>query len=61
MSRLNQDSRELSLRLEEMEKDRETLRQNVSQLEDIKRQHERAVEKLNKEVRSILYIHLYIC
>lgn len=61
MSRLNQDSRELSLRLEEMEKDRETLKQNVSQLEDIKRQHERAVEKLNKEVRSILYIHLYMC
>lgn len=60
MSRLNQDNRELGLRLEEMEKDRETLRQNVSQLEETKRQHERAVEKLNKDVREIIYI-LYLC
>ncbi|XP_028985679.1 cingulin isoform X2 [Betta splendens] len=52
-SRLSQEHRELSLRLEDTEKDRETLRQSVSQLEETRRQQERALEKLNKEYESL--------
>ncbi|MEQ2189235.1 hypothetical protein GOODEAATRI_023144, partial [Goodea atripinnis] len=50
-SRLSQEHRELGLRLESTERDRETLKQTISQLEDTKRQQEKAMEKLNKEVR----------
>uniref|UniRef100_A0A667YU73 Cingulin n=1 Tax=Myripristis murdjan TaxID=586833 RepID=A0A667YU73_9TELE len=50
-SRLVQEHRDLSLRLEDREKEKETLTQLNNQLEDTKRQHERALEKLNKEVR----------
>lgn len=50
-SRLSQEHRECNLRAEEAEKDKETLKQTVGQLEDTKRQQERALEKLNKEVR----------
>lgn len=39
------------LRLEDTEKDKETLKQTISQLEETKRQQERALEKLTKEVR----------
>lgn len=50
-SRLSQEHSELSLRLEDREKDKETLSQTVNQLEEVKRQQERALEKLSKEVR----------
>lgn len=50
-SRLSQEHRELNLRLEDTEKDKETLRQTINQLEETKQQQERALEKLNKEVR----------
>lgn len=50
-SRLSQEHRELSLRLEDTEKDKETLKQTISQLEETERQQGRALEKLNKEVR----------
>lgn len=49
-SRLSQEHHELSLRLEDTEKDKESLKQTVSQLEEAKRQQEKALEKLNKEV-----------
>ncbi|KAK5606741.1 hypothetical protein CRENBAI_016086 [Crenichthys baileyi] len=52
-SRLSQEHRELALRLESTERDRETLKQTISQLEDNKRQQEKAMEKLNKEHESL--------
>ncbi|XP_047455802.1 cingulin isoform X2 [Mugil cephalus] len=52
-SRLSQEHRELSLRLEDTEKDKESLKQTVSQLEEAKRQQEKALEKLNKEHESL--------
>ncbi|XP_035528998.1 LOW QUALITY PROTEIN: cingulin [Morone saxatilis] len=52
-SRLSQEHRELNLRLEDMEKDKETLKQTINQLEGIKRQQERALEKINKEYESL--------
>ncbi|XP_044065254.1 cingulin isoform X4 [Siniperca chuatsi] len=52
-SRLSQEHRELSLRLEDTEKDKETLKQTINQLEETKRQQERALEKLNKEYESL--------
>lgn len=51
-SKLNQEHRELSLRLEDTEKDKEALKQAINQLEEAKRQQERALEKLNKEVET---------
>lgn len=51
-SRLSQEHRELILRVEDAEKDKETLKQAFNQLEESKRQQERALEKLNKEVRK---------
>lgn len=51
-SRLSQEHRELSLLLENTEKDKQTLEQTTNQLEESKRQQERALEKLNKEVRG---------
>lgn len=50
-SRLSQEHRELSLRLEDTEKDKEELKQTINQLEETERQQERALEKLNKEVQ----------
>lgn len=50
-SRLSQEHREFNLRMENTEKDKETLKQTINQLEETKRQQERALEKLNKEVR----------
>lgn len=58
-SRLSQEHRELSQRLEDTEKDKEALKQTISQLEDTKRQQERALEKVNKDVRRI--DHFYTC
>ncbi|TMS11072.1 Cingulin [Larimichthys crocea] len=52
-SRLSQEHRELNLRLEDTEKDKETLRQTINQLEETKQQQERALEKLNKEYESL--------
>ncbi|XP_038567354.1 cingulin isoform X1 [Micropterus salmoides] len=52
-SRLSQEHSELSLRLEDTEKDKETLKQTISQLEETKRQQERALEKLNKDYESL--------
>lgn len=51
-SRLNQEHRELSLRLEDTEKDKDTLKQTITQLEESRRQQERALEKLDKEVKT---------
>ncbi|XP_070691517.1 cingulin isoform X2 [Pempheris klunzingeri] len=52
-SRMSQAHRELSLHLEDMEKEKETFKQTINQLEDNKRQQERALEKLNKEYESL--------
>uniref|UniRef100_A0A3Q4GCS3 Cingulin n=1 Tax=Neolamprologus brichardi TaxID=32507 RepID=A0A3Q4GCS3_NEOBR len=52
-SRLSQEHRELSQRLEDTEKDKEALKQTISQLEDTKQQQERALEKLNKDYDSL--------
>nr|XP_020462886.1 cingulin [Monopterus albus]XP_020462887.1 cingulin [Monopterus albus]XP_020462888.1 cingulin [Monopterus albus] len=52
-SRLSQENCELSLRLEDAEKDKEPLKQSISQLEDTKHQQERDLEKLNKEYESL--------
>ncbi|XP_041798472.1 cingulin isoform X2 [Chelmon rostratus] len=52
-SRLSQEQRELNLHLEDTEKDRETLKQTISQLEEAKQQQERALEKLNKGYESL--------
>ncbi|KAM4581168.1 cingulin isoform 3-T3 [Odontesthes bonariensis] len=52
-SRLSQEHRELSLRLEDSERDKDTLKQTICQLEETKRQQERALEKLNKECDSL--------
>lgn len=58
-SRLSQEHRELNLRLEDTEKDKETLRQTINQLEETKQQQERALEKLNKEVRRPSFFYFY--
>jgi len=50
-SRLSQEHWELLLRLENTEKEKETLKQSFIQLEELQQRQERALEKLNKEVR----------
>ncbi|XP_068591524.1 cingulin isoform X3 [Cebidichthys violaceus] len=52
-SRLSQEHRELILRVEDTEKEKETLKQTFNQLEETKLQQERALEKLNKEYESL--------
>ncbi|KAM3872928.1 cingulin [Diretmus argenteus] len=52
-SRLDQQHRQLSLHLENREKERDALTQINNQLEEVKRQQERALEKLNKEYESL--------
>ena len=49
---LGQEQRELSLRLEETERERDSLTLSNTQLEEARRQQEKALEKLNKEVRG---------
>lgn len=49
-SKVSQEHRELNQYLEDAEEDKETLRQTINQLEETKRQQERGLEKLNKEV-----------
>lgn len=51
-SRLNQEQRELSHLLEDMEKEKDSLKLTINQLEGTKGQQERALEKLSKEVRT---------
>ncbi|XP_026173508.1 cingulin isoform X2 [Mastacembelus armatus] len=53
VSRLSLEHCELSLCLEDSGKDKETLKQTINQLEESKRQQERALEKLNKEFESL--------
>lgn len=55
VSRLSQETRELNSRLEASEREKETLKETVSQAEDSKRQQEKALEKLHKEVRFFLF------
>lgn len=50
VSRLSQESRELNSRLDASERERETLKETVGQLEEARRQQERALEKIHKEV-----------
>lgn len=50
VSRLSQEAREVNSCLEASEREKETLKETIGQLEDSKRQQERALEKLNKEV-----------
>ncbi|XP_077382485.1 cingulin isoform X2 [Festucalex cinctus] len=52
-SRLTQEHRELSQRVEDAEKDKEELKQTINQMEELKRQQERALEKINKEFESL--------
>ncbi|XP_054903883.1 cingulin isoform X2 [Poeciliopsis prolifica] len=52
-SRLSQEHRELGLRLEDTERDRETLKQTITHLEDSKRQQEKSMEKLSKEYETL--------
>ncbi|KAK6326881.1 hypothetical protein J4Q44_G00025260 [Coregonus suidteri] len=52
-SRLGQDHRQLSLRLEEREKERDQLTHTNTQLEEQRRQQERSLDKLNKEFESL--------
>lgn len=49
-ARLNKERDELVRRLEDRDMEREALRRGKSELEEQKRQLDRAVEKLNKEV-----------
>lgn len=50
VSRLSQENRELNSHLDASEREKETLKETISQLEEAKRQQDRALEKLNKEV-----------
>ncbi|KAM8870054.1 cingulin isoform 3-T5 [Spinachia spinachia] len=52
-SRLSQEHRELILRVQDAEKEKETLKQTYNQREETKQQQERALEKLNKEYESL--------
>lgn len=51
-SKVNQEQQELSHRLDDMEKERETLKLTISQQEGTKAQQERALEKITKEVKT---------
>ncbi|XP_071251621.1 cingulin-like isoform X2 [Salvelinus alpinus] len=52
-SRLGQDHLQLSLRLEDREKERDQLTQTNTQLEEQKRQQEQSLDKLNKEFECL--------
>ncbi|XP_061572841.1 cingulin isoform X2 [Cololabis saira] len=52
-SRSSQEHHDISLRLEDSERDKEMLKQTISQLEETKHQQEKAVEKLNKDYESL--------
>ncbi|XP_073677986.1 cingulin isoform X2 [Garra rufa] len=53
-SRLGQEKEELNRRLEEREREREALRRGKSDLEDQKRLLDRSLEKINKEMESMM-------
>ncbi|XP_026145544.1 cingulin isoform X2 [Carassius auratus] len=53
-SRLGQEKEELSSRLEEREREREALRRGKSDLEEQKRLLDRALEKINKEMETMM-------
>ncbi|XP_043073631.1 cingulin isoform X2 [Puntigrus tetrazona] len=53
-SRLGQEKEELSRRLEEREREREALRRGKSDLEEQKRLLDRALEKINKEMETMM-------
>ncbi|XP_051948243.1 cingulin-like isoform X2 [Xyrauchen texanus] len=53
-SRLGQEKDELGRRLEEREKEREYLRKGKSELEEQKRLLDRALEKINKEMETMM-------
>lgn len=50
VSRLSQENRELNSHLAAAEREKETLKESISQLEEAKQQQEKALERLNKEV-----------
>nr|XP_040021066.1 cingulin isoform X3 [Gasterosteus aculeatus aculeatus] len=52
-SRLSQEHRELILRVDDSEKEKETLKQTFNQREETRQRQERALEKLNKEYESL--------
>ncbi|XP_058610361.1 cingulin isoform X2 [Onychostoma macrolepis] len=54
VSRLGQEKEEISRRLEEREREREALRRGKSDLEEQKRLLDRALEKINKEMESMM-------
>ncbi|XP_026858151.2 cingulin isoform X2 [Electrophorus electricus] len=53
-SRLGQEKEELSRRVEEREKERESLRRSKSDLEEQKRLLDRALDKMNKEMEAMM-------
>uniref|UniRef100_A0A8C0YSA9 Cingulin b n=1 Tax=Cyprinus carpio carpio TaxID=630221 RepID=A0A8C0YSA9_CYPCA len=53
-SRLGQEKEELSRRLEEREREREALRRSKSDIEEQKRLLDRALEKINKEMETMM-------
>ncbi|KAL1255182.1 hypothetical protein QQF64_013243 [Cirrhinus molitorella] len=53
-SRLGQEKEELNRRLEEREREREALRRGKSDLEEQKRLLDRALEKINKEMETMM-------
>uniref|UniRef100_A0A3Q2XNY2 Cingulin n=1 Tax=Hippocampus comes TaxID=109280 RepID=A0A3Q2XNY2_HIPCM len=52
-SRLTQEHRELGQRAEDAEREKEAHKQTINQMEELKRQQERALEKINKEFESL--------
>ncbi|XP_061529954.1 cingulin [Phycodurus eques] len=52
-SRLTQEHRELSQRVEDAEKEKEVVKQTLNQKEELRQQQERALEKINKEFESL--------
>ncbi|XP_077453734.1 cingulin isoform X1 [Stigmatopora argus] len=52
-SRLTQEQRELGQRVEDSEKEKEALKETINQVDGLKRQQERALEKINKEFESL--------
>lgn len=50
VSRLSQENRELNSHQDASEREKETLKETISQLEEAKRQQEKVLEKFNKEV-----------
>ncbi|KAM9782621.1 cingulin [Neosynchiropus ocellatus] len=52
-SKLKQEHRELSLRFEDSEKERENLRQRILKMEELKQQQELTITKLSKDYESL--------